>query len=274
MRKPTASLDQRGRGHPGRQRRCLPPAVPQRASLPPIGLAVAGISGTASSWREILAGGRIPEQNRHVELLNAVGATPGTAAARPTCRGPSRHITGKSGRRQLPDRRKQQARRFGNLNASLSRDIRRCHSPWRWPTRVIVSSVNRVATVESPLTERFGEPGPNQGPTPPDSARPRQTFPDIRAAPNCSNRTQRDAVRCQRPLGNPVGRPGDLQAGGHQISRLVATSSRRRGGVRSSAGSPPCRRGPRRGGASRLWSGRGGRGAAVCPPWRLRGFSA
>jgi hypothetical protein len=32
-------------------------------------------------------------------------------------------------------------------------------------------------------------------------------------------------LRCQRPLGSPVGRPGDVQAGGHQFSRLVAASS-------------------------------------------------
>ena len=36
---------------------------------------------------------------------------------------------------------------------------------------------------------------------------------------------------CQRSSGNRVGRLGDLQAGGHQFSRLVAASSCRRAGL-------------------------------------------
>jgi hypothetical protein len=41
---------------------------------------------------------------------------------------------------------------FGDLSALLSRDILRGHSPWRWPTRFIVSSVTQAVTVEPSLT--------------------------------------------------------------------------------------------------------------------------
>jgi hypothetical protein len=44
-------------------------------------------------------------------------------------------------------------------------------------------------------TGRPGKPGPNQVPTPPDSAGLSQTSPDIKVALKCGNRTQRDAVR-------------------------------------------------------------------------------
>ena len=43
--------------------------------------------------------------------------------------------------------------------------------------------------------QRSGEPGPNLGPTPPDSARPRATSPDTMTALTCGIRAQRDTVR-------------------------------------------------------------------------------
>ena len=67
-------------------------------------------------------------------------------------------------------------------------------------------------------------------------------------------------------LVSPGWRPSVFQAGG----RLFSPG----GGVRSPAGSPPCRRGPRRAGGSRPWPGRGGRGGAAGRRWRWRGFSA
>jgi hypothetical protein len=77
-------------------------------------------------------------------------------------------------------------------------------------------------------------------------------------------------TRCQRPLRNPVGWSWFLRAGGHQNSGLVAACSPG-GRVRWPEGSPPCRRGPRRGGGSHPWSGPGGRGGAGGPPSRSRG---
>jgi hypothetical protein len=57
---------------------------------------------------------------------------------------------------------------------------RRGHSPWRWS----IGPGERQR-----LMEEVRQPGPNQGPTPPDFARPSQTPPDIRAALNCGDRT-------------------------------------------------------------------------------------
>jgi hypothetical protein len=53
--------------------------------------------------------------------------------------------------------------------------------------------------VEPPLTVGtpggLAKPGPNQGPTHPDLARPSQTSPDTKPALKCGNRTQRDVIR-------------------------------------------------------------------------------
>jgi hypothetical protein len=48
-------------------------------------------------------------------------------------------------------------------------------------SRVIASSMIRIAMVEPPLTERSGKPGPTQGPTLPDFARPSETSPDLKS---------------------------------------------------------------------------------------------
>jgi len=80
-----------------------------------------------------------------------------------------------------------------------------------------------------------------------------------------------DVLGCQRPWGNPVGWSCFLRAGGHQFSRLVAACSAGGAGVRWPAGSPPCRRGPRRAGGSRPLLGLGGRGGAAGRRWRWRG---
>ena len=65
--------------------------------------------------------------------------------------------TGTSARRYGVMRFNCQLRIFSGLSVFPSRDIRRGHSPWRWPTRFIVSPVNRVAMVEPLLTGRSGK---------------------------------------------------------------------------------------------------------------------